>query len=279
MNSQLTITLSPGRESSINDVWLHLEQESVPVRQNTVSAGDIAQMVMRARTGMSAYSLLPDRCPAARIGADGKVTVTMHVLVWPCAQDMAYELTAAGTVIGPRQEWRQIREFDLGVAGETTLTLPWMMEHPTASWSLGCYDRFSQRIDPPEVTIAGATVTLSRSCYGVLRVRGLATGYRYPITVAFTKAERNEQTGIYTWNQVGNVKYSALAVWVDAEHQGRSAILPLTLPSCAGELLQLCPHGDLRAGYTVTRKPPTLYYNACTGQMLRVVRTNDDHDA
>jgi len=272
MDASLLIALNGADSPASNESWINLEQEAIPTSQNNVSTSDLNQMLARALSGLSARSYQPDRCPSVSIDSEGTVTVTLTLYVWPSSLGLPYTLKAAGAAIGDQSAVRHHREIDVAAEGERVIGLPWITEQAEVAWQMGCFDSHSESIIPPEISVAGANVVLTKGCYGVMRLRGVALGYSYPVVCSFAKVELDPESGEYAWSATGEVTISVTASWVDAAGESRSEILEMQLPDCAKDLLELCPNDVPKViglfAPEQFKKRPRLRYSACTGQPI-----------
>lgn len=272
METSLTITLNGTESGASVESWINLEQEGIPTSQNNVSTSDLNQMLARALSGLSARSYPPDRCPSVSIDSKGTVSVKMTLYVWPSSLGLPYTLQATGATIGDQSAVRHHREIDIAATGQEVIGLPWITEQAEVAWQLGCFDRSSESIVPPGISVDGPKVVLTKACYGVMRLRGVALGYSYPVVCSFAKVELDPESGEYAWSATDEVTISVTASWVDAAGESRSEILEMMLPDCAKDLLELCPNDVPKViGLIVPeqyKKRPRLRYNACNGQPI-----------
>ena len=267
ITEQTTITYLPVPSSEIPGNWLNLEQPAVPLSQRNATLADMVQMFNRALSGLSARTYQLDKCSAATIKSGGTVVVTLAVRVWPSALDLPYVLTASHGMVDAGQPLEVEREIDVAVEGTDAVTLPWLVGAPLAWWQIPCVNEFSEPVPEPAITVAGAGVKLADSCYGVLRIRGLARGYRHILTMEFVKPTQSSLT---------NIKVSVTATYTDTNGEQQAEILALTIPACVLDLLEYC-EGDVLATDPRTELVilnddpiPTVYYDTCTGQVIEL---------
>lgn len=266
--AQTTITYLPVPSSEIPGRWIHLEQEAVPLSQRNATLADMVQMFNRALSGLSARSYQLEKCAAATIKSDGTLMVTLKVRVWPSSLDLPYVLTSSYGLVAAGDPVEIEREVDVAVEGTDAVTLPWLVGAPLAWWQLPCFNEFSEPVPEPAITVAGATFDLSSSCYGVLRIRGLAQGYQHTVTMEFTKPEKSA---------LANIKVSLTATYTDSNGEQQAEILALTLPACVLDLLEYCEGDNILAADPRTELVinhddpiPTVYYDTCTGQVIEL---------
>lgn len=266
--AQTTITYLPVPSSEIPGRWLHLEQEAVPLSQRNATLADMVQMFNRALSGLSSRTYQLEKCAAATIKSDGTLMVTLKVRVWPSSMDLPYALTTSYGSVATGNPVEIEREIDVAVEGTDAVTLPWLVGAPLAWWQIPCVNEWSEPVPEPAIIVAGATVTLNASCYGVLRIRGLAQGYQHSVTMEFLKPDKASLT---------NIKVSVTATYTDTNDEQQAEILTLTIPACVLDLLEYCEGDNILA--TDPRKElvinhddpiPTVYYDTCTGQVIEL---------
>jgi hypothetical protein len=169
--------------------------------------------------------------------------------------------------VGERIQVAMPREFDLVVNFERHLRLPFLTSSLSCQWAaMGCFDRRSNPVEPPEVAVSPGAVHVRGEVVGVLRVRCTALGWLHGIVLPFSPADSLE-----------DIETVATASWaVGAEPH--TAQLSLELPGCLEDLLALCPDGSSMAsrarGELIPQDKilPTVYYSDCTGEVLEVRR-------
>jgi hypothetical protein len=315
--ASLTISLT-GSGTSAADVWLRLEQVKLRKTANNATIPIIADMIARARSGLSARTTQIDACEYASVSSDGRIVMTIGAYIWPSSMDLAFDLSPSGVEAGPLMVVQVPRDVDLAVSGETALTLPWLLaDGATATWQFGCYDDHSNMILPPTVTVSGSTVHIEYPCYGVLRIKGLALGYRVDLTAAFTKdgdpnaATAEAQTipdpdpyGFQTvpipfigadpvtanptehaWQSITDIKCSLLASWTDTAQQPQSTLIEIIIPECVKALMELCP-SEVPVVFGLFKPEHQgdileILFNGCTGEYIgrRYVEPKDDRHA
>ena len=250
---------------------LTLEPETAPSWANGVTLDDLDAMLTMARSGLSARMRQRQRCPWATIGADGTITMRLACHVWPTDPAILYTLTAAGCTVGPGAPVRVEREIDLAVQGATEIGLPWRVEGVSTRWQIPCVDEWCRPVASPTITAAGAVLRLSEPCYGVLRLRAAAVGYRHTLSCSWVKRTPVGEAK-YAYNRI-DARLSVTGSWTDEAGAPQTTIEALELPACVQDLLAMCPAGDLPVvvgqitpdGEGLT---PVVYYNSCTGSFI-----------
>lgn len=273
MNSHLTIQFSAADQAeATTPAWrLTLEPETAPSWANGVTLDDLEAMLAMARSGLSARMRQRQRCPWATIGADGAIAVELACYAWPTEPALLYTLIAAGCTVSPGEPVRVAREIDLAVQGATEIDLPWLVDGISAHWQLPCVDEWCRPVASPAITADGATLRLSAPCWGVLRVRAAAVGFRHTLGCSFVKRVPAGE-GEYAYNRI-DARLSVTGSWTDEAGAPQTTIEAVELPDCVKALLEMCPAGDRPivvgeispAGEGLT---PVVYYNSCTGSFI-----------
>ena len=259
--SQLTIAYA-GRSGAVTAPWVRLAQE--PVSSAPLTDEDLHIMLAMVRSGVSARAYRPRDCAAYVAGNQAMADLAVHA--WPSALDLPYTLLPELVTAEAPTLWKQEREFDLVVAMSASASLPCVMEHCTLDWQTPCYNRRGVQVPAPMPALDGTTVRLDAEVFGVLRVRGVAVGYRHGLRFAMAK------TGA---SAISDIKPAVAVFWRDS--QGRqSKRLELALPACLTDLLALCPDGGTVRDHQFVRLEedeetvPVVYYSPCSGGFLAV---------
>ena len=276
MNGALVIPYAAADQSaSDTPAWrVTLEPETAPSWANAVNAEDLEVMYSTARSGLSARWRQRQRCPWADISANGTITVTLACHVWPSDPAIVYTLTSAGCEVGEATAVSVEREIDVAVQGATSIELPWRVEGVSAWWQIPCVDEWCRPVDSPAIIADGAVLRLSAPCYGVLRLRATAVGYRHTLSCSWVK-RTPVGAAEYAYNEI-SATLSATVSWTDEDDEQQSTIEPVELPACVTDLLEMCPDGakpvvvgEISDGDDDERTP-VVYFNACTGSVITV---------
>jgi len=286
---QLIINYIPVTDSGRPGVWLALEQQPTPLSERNATLADMVQMFNRVVAGESARSYQLEKCKSATVKTDGTIVVTLQVYVWPSSMGLPYTFTPSYGSVSLVEVVSLEREIDLVVDGSSSVSLPWLMDTPTAWWQMDCVNEFCEVVPNPTISVAGAAVSLSSSCYGVLRVRGQASGYKHTLTMDFAKQGNvvADKLADATWvgptptaapslsgYAITDIDISVTATYTDGAGEEQSEILALNIPDCVKDLLEYCEDGRLIHGtesVTVgdTETPvPVVYYATCTGNVI-----------
>jgi hypothetical protein len=258
MTANLAITISAADDTGTDQaIWLNLEQAALA--DGRLRPNDLAQMLARVRSGLSARTYVSEACPVTISGET--VIVPVDFYVWPSSLTLPYVVAAAYGELSDPVQVSLARVFSVLVPVADSVRLPYLTEQATAVWETPCYSGLGAMIPPVSLAIDGADLLLDRECFGVLRVSCQAIGYRYTCTMEFTK-------GNYS---ITNVRNTVIATWDDDGIQTES--LDLELPPCAADLLEACDDGSLITVGTVNEDPagiPTVYYSTCTGKVIEL---------
>lgn len=275
MIGALTIpyTAAPDLERDQPDWRITLEPETAPSWANGVTLDDLEAMLAMARSGLSARMRQRQRCPWATINSDGTIAVELACHVWPSHPEITYTLAAAGCTVGPAVPVQVERELDLAVQGASEIDLPWRVEGVSAHWQIPCVDEWCRPVASPAISADGATLRLSGPCWGVLRLRATAVGFRHTLGCSFVKRVPTGE-GEYAYNRI-DARLSVTAAWADETGAPQTTIEAVDLPACVQALLEMCPAGDrpVVVGEIVdgsAEKTPVVYFNSCTGAVLGV---------
>jgi len=277
-SARLSIPVS-GSDADLNPYRITLEQEPVP--QGNLSLTDLTNMLALVRSGISARKYIASSCPATLSG--GIVTVPLTLYAWP-SHYQEYALSAAlpeWTTIGEQIEFTQDREFDLVIENTDLVDLPCMAAGLSITWQSPAIRINGEIIDPPEIqgydVDKGVMVALDTShglinrirlatpCFGVLRVRCMAIGYRHAITMEIPKTDAESIT---------DIEETITAAWMLADGSTEIATQKIALPPCVEDLLAACDDGstvgDHVGSVDDTKYRTRLRYSTCTGKVLDV---------
>lgn len=268
----LSLPFAADDAASAPDLRLGLEAEPDVLGAAAAYPADLEQMLTRAKSGMSAFSYLVERCRAAQIRADGVLTVRLSVRVWPSRPDLRYELILPDEVRpGEIEPLRTARTRKFWTAGGRVLELPWRLEAGRAEWmEPGCVDGAGDAVRPePRLRVEQGRVFIDHEdARGVIAVSGEAQGYRHRFSLAFAKfdvvGDRIESA--YELDAV-----PVTARWVGADGEPRETALDVPVPACTRALLATCSDGRLRIRVRVRaarRQVMEIAYSACSGKVL-----------
>lgn len=270
MSEHTAITIpfeAPPGVVEVPDLRVRLEADDST--SGRASLGDIDQMLARAAVGLSARTVVAERCRAARFGADGEVILRLAVLVWPSRADLRYTLDLPEEAKpGPVTAWRAPRQHKAWVSGGGVIALPWRMERAHPVWAYGCWDARSGDIPGPALRHDQARIIVEggEDVYGIVAVNGAAVGFRHEFSLPLGKIDDEGRP-----QRIDIEEIPITARWIGADGEEETASLDLPVPDCAKELLGECPDGVGRYSGEIRVAKKRLYevaYNSCTGQML-----------
>jgi len=180
-------------ESLLDDIWLTLEQASIPVMNESVYLKDITSMWNMVMTGASATNYVSQTCPVSVL--NGVITIRLGVYVFPCSQDMQYTMTISNGEFGPMVQKDVSREFDLLFPQSDSVALDFVPNDDiTFEWETDAYNEFGEMISRPEITLENNVVKMSASCFCVLRCKCTTLADYYPVFIYVVKAVDAEPT-------------------------------------------------------------------------------------
>lgn len=275
-DASLSIAFEAGEAAAAESPDLRVRLEAEAAGGSRPTLDDIDQMMTRAASGMSARSVVAERCEAARFVEGGDVVVTLAVLVWPSRADLRYTLDLPEEATpGPVTVIREERQYKTWASGGGVIELPWRMESAAPAWAYGCWNEFAAPIPGPPLRHDQARVIvegeLANEAHGIVSVTGMAVGFRHEFSIVFGKIDPD--TGATSSIDIDSVP--AAARWIGADGEEETAEIDIPVPDCAKALLAECPDGEgvfsgrsREAGEDVWE----VAYSACDGKMLAVRR-------
>ncbi len=291
--ASISITYTPTAESTSNhSLRITLEPEYSSEKENNADLADIDAMLAMAMSGISSVNRLIDRCPWAKWGENGTLTVTLGLYVWPSDIDLIYELLLPVNVTSaPPTPVREVRSKKYWVDGGGNIELPWLLENANCTWNqaVGCADEWSVPVTPPPaVKYEQAQITVDvDGIYGVLDVSGVAVGWRHELTVTYQKIAEGGEEGEETpkINSIEAEDITVAAIWTDeSEEEQQREEADMTIPPCVVELLATCDDGRIKTYVDLKKSKEkfvwNIYYSGCDGTMLgrRLVQSEGDAD-
>lgn len=260
----LTISYAPAKQSSTVKYSLTVEQR--PVSSTKLTEKDLLQMLALVRSGVSARAYRQPSCEAYVL--DGSAHADLETWVWPVPLEMAYSATGDLVEPGPPTSLRMERDFDLVCAMTDHLDLPFCATNVHCTWQTPCYNKFGEQVARPTITINAASLDLSSTVFGVLRIRCLAVGFAHPLHFQMAKISGD------SYQAIKEIKPVFTCTWIDAEGEQQSESITIKLPACLADLLETCPDGltkrERSVGEVTNGEPtvPVVYFSPCTGQVL-----------
>lgn len=273
----LTAAYSAAAQQAGEESWLKLWQRPLGREMQQAGVDDLTQMWYFVLAGLSARYYRASACPAS-IDSDGIVTVPLSFYVFPSALDLQYEISASLGTIGQPVYEEVEREFDLVFDQQTERELGYAAKDISYEFLTPAYNEYGQPIARPTVTFADGKATLSAACFCVLRVRCLAMGYNYPLTLTLQKYEQDEtEDGEMVWEgySIANIESTVQAVWLSNDEL-QSTELDIEIPECVSDYLATCDDGELEGqiGHQGGKRH-LLFYSTCTGHKLGVRTINE----
>ena len=262
------------RAAETPDLRVRLEAESGATAGSRPTLDDIDQMLARVASGMSARTVVAERCEAAKFASGGEVVVTLAVLVWPSRADLRYELDLpAEATPGPVTVIREERQYKAWASGGGVIEMPWRMESARPAWAYGCWNEFSAPIPGPQLKHDQARVIIegerAREAHGIVAVNGAAVGFRHEFSITFGKIDPD--SGATSSIDIESVPVTAR--WTNADGEEETAEIDIPVPECAKALLAECPEGE--GVYSDRAKEAEedvweVAYSACDGKKLAI---------
>lgn len=273
---RLSIAFAAGEEAAAEspDLRVMLETEAGAGAGSRPTLDDIDQMMTRAASGMSARTVLAERCAAAKFGKDGEVIVTLAVLAWPSRADLRYTLdlpeeATPGAVTVISEE----RQYKAWASGGGVIELPWRMEAAAPAWAYGCWNEFSAPIPGPPLRHDQARIIVegerASEAHGIVAVSGAAVGFRHEFSLTFGKIDPD--SGATSSIDIESVPVTAR--WIGADGEEETAEIDIPVPECVKSLLAACPDGTgLFRGRAKDAEEDVweVAYSSCDGRMLAV---------
>lgn len=281
MKTEITLTFAPEVvRTDEDDNWIKLQQfEYSDVRQ-AINFNDIYQMWINAQQGLSAFAYVQDDCPMT-ITENG-IIIALDFYVFPSEMNLPYTLSASIGELGEGQILTSLdKEFDLIFPLSKVVELDYVADNLELTWLAGPRTARNQPISPiPTITADGRFVRSSVSMFAVFRARCQAQCYLHTVLIRLEKFGEEEQEDGTVKREVykiENLKSSVTATWTRTDGGIGKEILELKIPKCVEDFLTWCPDGTLKGYSSVTRenRVTRVFYNACTGDHIATITTND----
>jgi hypothetical protein len=278
MTATLTFQFNSDLTSDL-DVWIKLQQASLPESAIT-NLYDVYQMILRAKTSLTAYSYTPVNLPFT-ISADGNtVRIPLSFYVFPSSLSLPYTLTNSIGTISTGVLESISKEQSLVCPMLNKYTFDYLIDISSLEWETPCYNALGEVISAPSYTVENNEVLFSETVFGIFRVKFLIKGYKHTATLNFTKSttETHKIAGII-WNQrkynsITNSECVVVCTFVD-EGEEKQEILELKLPEFMEDFLKECKPGGLMVRNNWDDgiiEQVDIYYSTCTGNILTTNR-------
>lgn len=260
--TSLSIPFS-GRDVGRSENWLNLEQVQVAEVVRSADLSDLLQMFAMVRSGLSARNYKKADCPVLVTGKDS-ATITLDFYVWPSSMALPYSLTAAGGVVSGPERIEMARSFDLVVPLTDRVDLG-LLFSGTVELQTRCYNELSEVVPTPDMVIDNGVLSLSAHVFAVLRLTGVAYGYKHSVTIAIDGVDDS---------RINNLHESIIASWLDGDGQPATTTLDMEIPACVADTLAACPGDEswsVSVNVTDTPEPtPKVYFSTCTGKVIEL---------
>jgi hypothetical protein len=274
-NSNITLPFNDSKDTASSNIWVRLEQEKIPDYSNALNFSDMYQMWVMAKYGTSAFMYLQNYCPIS-INADGTVTVAISFYSYPSQMDLVYSVDTSLGELGEKIRISEDREFDLKFENSNNATLPYVATNLEITPISRAIHSSKGEIPFPSYTVDGSVITLSESCFAVVRVKCKAQGFLHTVLLTFVKEEttKDENGDINkTGYKISNIQCTETAKWINGEYEQQEDVLDLEIPPCVESYLAQCGEGTgggLKVIPLDKDRHQVVYWNVCTGNILAV---------
>lgn len=296
--------------------WCRLEQIMPDEIKRSATVADLIKLWLVAATGGSASRVRPDDCPVEIDGETSTIIAYLGFYIWPSHPDLEYLLHSTfGRFSNPRSV-SAARSFSVMINNTRRYALPYYMTGVQTTWESPVYTAGGEQILPrPTITVEdGIWLVFSEECFGALRVNGSARGASVVLELKFIKpastrplndAERLEWWAgpngeiilspppdtitdtyrITDFKNVISVSFSCEGLSggddIDTGDIDQTNIitetLDVVLPKCLEDLLNFCPDTDIAHIFCEQIPTTTIYFNACTGEILGETTKRDSN--
>lgn len=175
---------------------LYLEQEPIPYSEKVISPRDIEQMLARAISGDSAISYVDDSCRYITI-QDGVITVTLDFYVWPSDLKLPYSLNASLGEVTEGQSLEYHKSFDVILDNSSHQSLPYLLKGSGSVSKQMPYFHADGSVfeNSPIFEVEGLDLNSSEDVTTVLRVKGVAQGFKHSVVMKFGKSQFDPEIG------------------------------------------------------------------------------------
>lgn len=262
MNTSIVATLQEGDGSDSGDLWLNMEQEYIPVANNSASQTDALNMLGLASNGISARKYLTDNCRFVKV-SENTVIITLGFYVWPSSLDMPYTLQADTGDVSDGTDNSLTRSLDVILDGRDSEDLGFLFSG-TLAQSMPFYLVNGVADNSVKAEIVGSSVVAPVQGYCVYRANGKSIGYYHRVVMRIPKGDTEMITGFSN---------NIIATWGD----NQTTTLSLDIPECVNDALETCddgtlPYEELQCGgldrCNENEKRLTVYFNSCDGESI-----------
>lgn len=286
-NENILTEFETGLSSASDNYWVNLEQGDLPVYDGNASLLDILNMTAIARSRETASSYRSnDNIYFSDEGNTINVPLTFYL--WPSSLDLAYSLEVhANGSLSERTAVLLPRVGNKVIPMDNIVEFPALLANSSFSWETPCYNRNGAIVPNPSYTIERNQIVLDAEVFGVLRGAFQYSGYKYALTLSFSKVETtvekeplagfrdivHQQT---KYDRITSVVCSVLCTYIDEKGETKQEVLELQIPKSVEMYLSECPGGvsiewpdDIDGCNTI------YYYSVCDGAVLDIQRIGD----
>ncbi len=221
--------------------------------------GDVYEMWIRARSGISARNYNPGDCEVSI--TDDIATFSISFEVYPSDMDLNYNLIASFGELDPLREVVSEREnFSIFFNKTDHVELEKIHEDVTFSWQTPFYLSNSTPIPTPLFTVNNTYISTEEAIFAVGMGNGIKKGYKHKVnfTIPLVDDDGNNL-------QIDSIDSTITASWNDGDDV-ETEQLKLEIPECILNSLTLC------------EGKPNLVCHKCEGTKMLVYFSTCEED-
>jgi len=216
----ISFTDSDSETATANRRFVHLEQIKESESKKTVTMYDLKQMVARAKSGLSARTYKPDKCPAY---IDGNSVVSwFNFYSWPSSLTLPHTIGASLGNVSPPKMVEKAVDFSATFELSDTIEFDFMLTEVTsARWETPCYDKDGKVVDDLDDPVMDGLTTMrvDKPVFGVVRIKGKKKGGQHEVNVRLVKTIPNKPDGTLPteeeWIEAGGDGYGSYQDYLD----------------------------------------------------------------
>lgn len=268
------------------DIWINLEQADLPVYGGNVSLNDILNMSTIARQQETAFSYRMDDGIYFSDSGD-TINIPLSFYVFPSSMGLSYSLQIPQGELSDRVVINLAKTGNVVVPLSTSVSFKALVNNVNLTWQTPCYNEHGNILSAPNYTVSNNKIELDNQVFGVLRGSFNYIGYKYTLTLSFTKAETAEEhpftvIGLKNiintqtnYNSITNIQTTVICTYMDENGEEQQESLDLQIPKSAEMYLSDCPNGASRV---VRRDEKEMchtiyYYSVCDGSIIHTERS------
>jgi len=245
--------------------WVNLEQDGIPPGHEQATMADLSEMLAATMYGQSAFTAF-STCPVIRSAAAGGGAVASYdatVLVHT-SKNLDYSFDAGGRATRVQRGVIIDKSESIDIDYRKTIELGWQPATISTFFESQVYSQSAGHATPPDIEQDNGFLYLSDAVWGILRANGTALVDAWTVTITHELGTK--------WSDTVTVTVK----WNDGKDE---KTLDLKLPVCVEDAFNECAGiGDLPGGggggywenINLNSTPVTVYYNDCSGDILRV---------